>query len=63
MEVVEGLDDAGHEELGGVVVEAASVSHDGPQLTTQAHFHEHVDELAILVCLVQPEGGSGGWET
>ena len=55
MKVIKGLHDTRHEELGGVVIEAAPVSHDGPQLSAQTHLHQHVHVLTVTIRPVQPE--------
>lgn len=54
VEIIKGLDDTRDKELSGVVVETSTVSHDSPQFSSQAHFHQHVHVLTVLVSAVQP---------
>ena len=42
VQVVDGVDDAGHVEARGEVVEPAAVAQDRPQLPAQARFHQQI---------------------
>lgn len=55
VEVIEGLDDAGHEEFGSVVVETAPITHDSPQFSSETDLHQHVHVLSVSVRSVQSE--------
>ena len=53
MEVVEGLDNTAGVEPGGGVVKVSTISEDGPQLSSQAGLHQHVEVLPVFECLEQ----------
>ena len=54
MQELERLYDTGTDELGGLFLEPASVPQDGPDLSPEAHLHQHVDVLCVPECLVKP---------
>ena len=55
MQVVDGVDDAGHVEARGEVVEPAAVAQDRPQLPAQAGLHQEVHVLAVFERAIQTE--------
>ena len=53
VQIVEGFDDAGRVEAGRRLLEVTAVAQNRPHFTTQTHFHQHVDEFGVAVCVVQ----------
>lgn len=53
MQVFESFQNATGDKLGGVIVEAASVSQYGPNFSSQTSLHEHVNVLGIAKGAIQ----------
>ena len=53
MEIIKGLHNTACVESGGGVIEIATISENGPELSAETGVHQHVEVFSVFECFIQ----------